>query len=271
MADDRGFSNTDITITSYNNVTPTVTMESSGSADVEIPRAVADSMRYRVLRLHARGGLGEVFLAHEGALDRAVALKEIQRQHADHPLSRARSLMEAKVTAALEHPGVVPIYGIGWHPDGRPYYAMRMIHGRTLSEAITEFYKTDDSGHDNSSEQAMGLRSLLRRFVDVCNVVAYAHSEGVLHRDLKPGNIMVGPFGETLLLDWGIAKRFDMRGEGEAATESSSSVSEIGFETAAGTVVGTLSYMSPANGCPPSNAQDGIHGSGSSSSASDRA
>src|SRR5262245_57094969 len=100
-----------------------------------------DAARYRVLRRHARGGLGEVFVAQDRELPREVALKEMQADRARDPASRARFLLEAEVTAALEHPGVVPVYGLGRHADGRPFYAMRFVKGDTLKEAIERFHQ----------------------------------------------------------------------------------------------------------------------------------
>ena len=99
--------------------------------------------RFRILRPHARGGLGEVFVAHDEELNREVALKEIQSRHADDPESRARFLLEAEITGGLEHPGIVPVYGLGRHPDGRPFYAMRFIHGDSLKEAIERFHQRE--------------------------------------------------------------------------------------------------------------------------------
>src|SRR6202040_1248829 len=95
--------------------------------------------------------------------------------------------------------------------DGRPFYAMRFIKGDSLNDAVAKFHESDRPGRD-PTERALALRQLLRRFVDVCNAVAYAHSRGVLHRDLKPGNIMLGPYGETLVVDWGLAKPFPRPG-----------------------------------------------------------
>src|SRR5262249_41106643 len=134
------------------------------------------------------------------------ALKEIQPQLADDPSSRGRFMLEAEVTGRLEHPGVVPVYGLGTDTQGRPFYAMRLIRGDSLKQAIDRFHaEADHPGHDRS-KRALALRDLLNRFVAVCNAVAYAHSRGVIHRDLKPSNVMLGPYGETLVVDWGLAK-----------------------------------------------------------------
>ena len=167
--------------------------------------AAGDGRRFRILRLHDRGGLGEVFVARDEELRRDVALKQIQDRFADDEHSRARFLVEAEITGGLEHPGIVPVYGLGRHDDGRPYYAMRFIKGENLKHAADHFHEADAPGRD-PGERALELQKLLRRFLAVCDAVAYAHSRGVVHRDLKPGNVMLGPFGETLVVDWGLAK-----------------------------------------------------------------
>src|SRR5262249_12046780 len=151
--------------------------------------------RYRVLRPHRAGGLGEVLVAYDAELRREVALKHMQRHHADNPESRGRFLREAEITGGLEHPGVVPVYSLGTYDDGRPYYAMRFIRGDSLKDAIDRFHQADTSTRDPGARR-LELRRLLGRFLDLCNTLAYAHSRGVLHRDLKPANIMLGPYGE---------------------------------------------------------------------------
>src|SRR5262249_36776960 len=154
--------------------------------------------RFRILRPHAKGGLGEVFVARDTELNRQVALKEIQLQHADQASSRARFLLEAEITGALEHPGIVPVYGLGHYPDGRPFYAMRFVRGDNLAAAIRRYHHPETPDRD-PARRDLEFRKLLGRFVDVCNAIAYAHSKGVLHRDLKPDNVMLGRYGETLV------------------------------------------------------------------------
>jgi formylglycine-generating enzyme required for sulfatase activity len=204
----------------------------------------AAGQRYRILRLLGRGGLGEVFVAQDQELQREVALKEIQVQFCDSPESRSRFLLEAEVTGRLEHPGVVPVYGLGTYPDGRPFYAMRFICGHSMQEAIDQYHKTK-SGRDHR-ELGLEMRQLLRRFIDMCNAVAYAHSRGVLHRDLKPANVMLGPYGETLVVDWGLAK---VLGELECPTGVEAplalSDSNSSEQTQQGSIVGSPAYMSP--------------------------
>ncbi len=134
-----------------------------------------------------------------------MALKEIQDRYADDRNSRSRFVLEAEITGGLEHPGIVPVYGLGQYADGRPFYAMRFIRGDSLQDAIRRFHEADVAGRD-PGERSLSLRQLLGRFVDVCNAIDYAHSRGVLHRDLKPGNVMLGKYGETLVVDWGLAK-----------------------------------------------------------------
>jgi tetratricopeptide (TPR) repeat protein/tRNA A-37 threonylcarbamoyl transferase component Bud32 len=198
--------------------------------------------RFRILRPHARGGLGEVFVAHDDELNRQVALKEIQEAHADQQESRGRFLLEAEITGGLEHPGVVPVYGLGSYDDGRPYYAMRFIQGDSLRDAIGHFH--DPAVRMTESERALALRGLLGRFVDVCQAVAYAHSRGVLHRDLKPGNVMLGKYGETLVVDWGLAKVVGREEEaGEATIRPTLSGDSALTQT--GRMLGTAAYMSP--------------------------
>jgi serine/threonine-protein kinase len=202
--------------------------------------------RFRVLRPHARGGLGEVFVARDEELGREVALNEIQDRHADDPASRARFLLEAEITGGLEHPGIVPVYGLGQYADGRPYYAMRFIRGDSLKEAIDRFHQQQGNKPD-AGERGVEFRKLLGRFIDICNAIGYAHCRGVLHRDLKPGNIMLGKYGETLVVDWGLAKAADKQ---EPATEADEaplhpSAASGTPDTLPGKAIGTPQFMSP--------------------------
>ena len=178
----------------------------------------SEGMRFRILRPHAQGGIGKVSVAFDAELQREVALKQIKPERADDADSRTRFLLEAEVTGRLEHPGIVPVYGLGSDDGGRPFYAMRFVRGTSFEEAIRQFHSGDEDPRRDPRERSLALRHLLDRFVDVCQTVAYAHSRGVLHRDLKPANILLGPFNESLVVDWGLAKVFG-RGPGETAAK----------------------------------------------------
>ena len=211
-----------------------------------IGRPTSAGLRFRVLRPHAKGGLGQVSVAHDEELHREVALKEIQEEHADDPESRARFLLEAEITGGLEHPGIVPVYGLGTYADGRPYYAMRFIKGDSLKDAIERFHQAERPGRQ-TGERSLRLRDLLGRFVDVCNAVAYAHSRGILHRDLKPGNIMLGQYGETLVVDWGLAKPLEQPEQVTPSHEGllKPSSGSGSAPTQMGRALGTPHFMSP--------------------------
>lgn len=208
---------------------------------LDLQREPVDRGRYRRIRHFADGGLGVVYVAHDCELRREVALKEIKPVHADDAESRRRFTVEAMITGRLEHPGIVPVYGLGQYASGRPYYAMRFLRGGNLREAIETFHAAKKTGGD-STEQSLTFRRLLRRFIDVCNAVAFAHSRGVLHRDLKPANVMLGEFGETLVVDWGLAKVGSA--ENSASQESWPDAGSLDM-TDAGSAVGTPPYMSP--------------------------
>ncbi|MFO0876440.1 MAG: protein kinase [Gemmataceae bacterium] len=206
---------------------------------------LADSpRRYRKARKHDEGGLGIVFVARDVELDREVALKEIQEKHADNPVARERFELEARITGRLEHPGIVPVYGLGVYPDGRPYYAMRFIHGHTLRQEIDQYHARGRKS--TPAEQGLALRSLLGRFVAVCDALSYAHARGIIHRDIKPANIMLGAYGETLVVDWGLAKiKGEATPEGEPERGPSGSGRDRLYQTRAGAVAGTPFFMSP--------------------------
>ena len=240
-------SGSEATLAHYAGETPRDQSDASGDLSVRLGgTAQSSAARYRILRAHAKGGLGEVFVAKDGELHREVALKRIQSQHADNPDCRQRFLLEAEITGGLEHPSIVPVYGMGTDASGRPYYAMRFIRGDTLQDAIQQFHSTD-AAIMGSGDRSLQFRKLLARFLDVCNAIEYAHSRGVIHRDLKPANIMLGKYGETLVVDWGLAKSLGMRDSQTTIDRSIlRPVAAVGGElTQMGSMIGTPQYMSP--------------------------
>jgi PAS domain S-box-containing protein len=215
--------------------------ESQALATIDHVPARAD--RYRRLCLHATGGIGRVWLAHDSDLGRDVALKELRPERAEQAALAARFLQEAQITGQLEHPGIIPVYELVRAMDGRQsFYTMRFVNGRTLSEAVRTFHENRSAGRADPLE----LPALLNAFVTVCNTVAYAHSRGVIHRDLKGQNVILGDFGEVIVLDWGLAKRVG-RPEGETPVHSliqGDADADSGY-TVQGQALGTPAYMAP--------------------------
>jgi len=181
--------------------------------------------RYEPVDVLGRGGMGTVYRARDRELGREVAVK-IVRGTDTAPATAERLLHEARVLARLEHPGLVPVHDAGVLPDGRAYYVMRLVRGTCLDE------------HVAALGPAPGPR--LRIFLRVCEAVAFAHAHGVVHRDLKPQNVMVGPFGEVLVMDWGVARVLDFEERTGTGTATAT-----GTGTGAGTVMGTPGYMAP--------------------------
>jgi len=201
--------------------------------------------RFIIVRPHAKGGLGEVFVALDNELHREVALKQIQDRAADDQESRLRFIAEAEITGSLEHPSIVPVYGLGEYPDGRPFYAMRFIRGESLKDAVDRFHKREPKGW-SAGQRGLELRQLLRRFIDICNAIEYSHSRGVIHRDLKPSNVMLGKYGETFVVDWGLAKPVE-RTDAAPTDEAPFNLSATAHATATqvGMQIGTPQFMSP--------------------------
>jgi serine/threonine-protein kinase len=206
-----------------------------------------ESDRFRKLRPFDAGAIGEIWLALDMQLQREVALKELQERHNDDPQKKGRFLVEGRVTGILEHPGIVPVYSLGIDKQKHPYYAMRMVRGESLKQAIKKIHENNRTAK-SFSRQDLGFCGLLRRFSDVCITVAYAHSRGVLHRDLKPDNVMLGKYGETYVVDWGMARVVGSR------PEQYSRISEevirpvrtnVDSATKYGSFLGTPGFMSP--------------------------
>jgi PAS domain S-box-containing protein len=206
-------------------------------------RPPTPSERYYRLRLHATGGIGRVWLARDADLGRDVALKELRPEHAEDAKFVARFLQEARITGQLEHPAIIPVYSLVSDRDGQqPHYTMRFVKGHTLSAAARAFHDRRVAGRADPIE----LPTLLNAFVTVCNAVAYAHSRGVIHRDLKGQNLILGEFGEVIVLDWGLAK---LVARPEDATQPPAVVlddtANDGGYTLQGEKLGTPAYMAP--------------------------
>ena len=172
--------------------------------------------RYTLVDNFAHGGLGNIWRAEDKSIHREVAFKELLPRALKNKLVVERFIEEAQITGQLEHPGIVPIYDLGYQENGTPFYAMKLVKGTDMDKAITAMHQLPR----DSTERQLAFTRLLRQFVAVCQAVAYAHEKGVLHRDLKPLNVMIGEFGETLVLDWGLAKVLDVIGEQMIATDS---------------------------------------------------
>ena len=183
------------------------------------------STKYRFVRELGHGGMGTVYLAEDGELNRLVAIKVLNTPEVTNDL-RKRMILEAQIIARLEHPGIVPVHDVGTLPDGRIFYAMKFVRGSRL---------------DEYAAQGASLRDRLRKFQAVCDAVAFAHAHGVIHRDLKPQNIMIGSFGEVLVLDWGVAKIRD----NPCQSVANKTAPKFSNDTIDGTVIGTQHYMSP--------------------------
>jgi serine/threonine protein kinase len=201
-----------------------------------------EGTRYALIECVARGGMGIVYAARDEKLDRRVALKVLDAPDRNGHLAR-RLLREAQILARLEHPGIVPVHDAGTLQDGRVFYTMKFVEGHRLDKHV---------------ESVESVSDRLRLFLRICDAVAFAHAHGVLHRDLKPANVMVGPFGEVLVLDWGLAKILpespgangdvdpeDATPDGDTDTHVAFGVPEFGDTTAHGAVMGTPGYMSP--------------------------
>jgi serine/threonine protein kinase len=220
--------------------------EDSASRSAARPDGLPSQVdQYRLENEIGRGGMGRIIRILDIDFDRALAMKILLQQGDEQ---EARFAREARLTGLLQHPGIPPVHALGKLVDGRPYFVMKLIQGRSLKELLKE-----------RSSPAADLPRFVDIFGHICHAVGYAHSQGVIHRDLKPQNVMVGAFGEVQVMDWGLAKVLDPPGQEEPmSAESNEPLSSLRrtaemFEaTLAGTVMGTLAYMAPeqARGMP---------------------
>jgi serine/threonine protein kinase/tetratricopeptide (TPR) repeat protein len=220
------------TIASGDGALPTVATGPAGAPAGVDGLAEVSPAAYQLEGEFARGGMGRILLARDRRLGRTVALKELHTGAG--PGAPGRFVREALVTARLQHPAVVPVYEAGRWPDGRPFYAMKLVEGRSLEALLRD------------APDLAGRLALLPHLTAVAEAVAYAHSQRVIHRDLKPANVLVGPFGETVVVDWGLARELGTAGvvEHEESGPVSPTASGEG-QTVTGTVLGTPHYMPP--------------------------
>jgi serine/threonine protein kinase len=197
-----------------------------GAVPTAVGLPVVSREVYRIDGELGRGGMGRVLRARDQRIGRPVAIKEVL---APGGALAARFEREALITARLQHPAIVPVYECGRWPDGEPFYAMKLVAGRPLDEVI------------KGARDLAARAALLPSVVAVCEALAYAHDRKVIHRDLKPGNVLVGDFGETVVVDWGLAKDLGASDE-EVATTSAGTAADM---TTAGGAIGTPAYMAP--------------------------
>ncbi|HVS33978.1 MAG TPA: tetratricopeptide repeat protein [Gemmataceae bacterium] len=203
--------------------------DDAGSPYRAVPASAGLLLREEI----ARGGMGAVLRGRDVDFGRDVAVKVLREDHQDRTELQSRFLEEARIAGRLQHPGVAPVYALGRLSDGRPYFTMKLVEGRTLAALLAD---RPDASADRPR--------LVAVFEQVCQTVAYAHSRGIIHRDLKPLNIMVGGFGEVQVMDWGLAKELP-RGGGPDEPVGIRSATGDGSETRAGSVLGTPAYMAP--------------------------
>jgi len=196
------------------------------------------------LQLYATGGLGKVYCGTDATLHREVAVKFLQEQHGNRPRMVDRFVTEAEITSRLDHPNVVPVYGFGWTAGGQPFYVMRLIRGETLDAEIDRFHVRPIASF--RAYQSREFRNLLQRFKDTCNAIAYAHSRGIVHLDIKPQNVLLGRYGETVVVDWGLAATVGREGRYRQNAEQTLNLKMSGAGgSSTGKGGGTPAYMSP--------------------------
>jgi tetratricopeptide (TPR) repeat protein len=232
---------------SFNRLAPRLAPPAGHRGAAPEPPPVRHFGGYAVLEKVGQGGRGVVYRVSDPELHRPLAVKVLRPELRDEPDAGHRFLKEAQIMGQLQHPGIVPVHGLGQLPDGRPYFVMKLVQGQTLAELLAQRPAAADD-----------RPRWLAIFQQVCQAIAYAHSRGVIHRDLKPANVMVGAFGEVQVMDWGLAKVLSpeagslepARGEPDllvagAADTIRTTRTETGVSTADGLVVGTVAYMSP--------------------------
>ena len=220
---------------------------SAPAGELDVPPTVVATTTIAVNRRLGRGGIGDVYTASDRATGRSLAVKFLNDWAIEQESCREAFAFEATVTSQLEHPNIVPVYVTGATPEGKPFYAMRLIPGRTLAAAIAEFHDRRRAG-DSAEAQSERYNELLAQFALACKAIAYAHDRGVIHRDIKPANIMLGKFGEVVVLDWGLATRVDRDDKARSSGEQSIVMPTLAVDSIPAEkrgISGTPAYMSP--------------------------
>ncbi|TWU44010.1 Serine/threonine-protein kinase PknD [Novipirellula aureliae] len=202
-----------------------------------------------------RGGLGAVYVGEDMLVHRRVAVKFLHQHLASEPMCLERFALEAEVTARLEHPGVIPLYGVGQTDEGTPFYAMRFIDGQSMDDLVMTLHNPvpeNPAKHGSATGRSGGAiendpryRLLLNHFVSVCKTIAYAHNRGIVHRDIKPANVMLGKYGETIVVDWGLAIPVVRDEPFRQSGENTLMPVPAGESSTSGHGAGTPLYMSP--------------------------
>ena len=207
--------------------------------DIDLPKsAINNKMRYAFFKTIAEGGKCIIQSCKDLHLRRTVCYKSLRREIADDPIEQQRFLREARVTAMLQHPNTIPIYELSRDTKGRYYFTMKLVEGETLREIIDLIKK----GDAKTTEQ-YPLPALVDMVIQVCHALDYSHNHGVVHRDIKPANILIGPFGEVLVLDWGLAKVWNVE---ETDLSHLELIEDDDHSlTSRGRLQGTALYMSP--------------------------
>ncbi len=205
---------------------------------MDLPESLVASSEYLQIRKYQQGGLGVVCRALDRQLNREVAVKFIRNQHLQDPEAVQRFLAEAEITGRLDHPGIAPVYAHGRSAEGHPFYSMRFVEGRDLNQEIDRFYAEPIPNYDG-----VEFAKLLTAFVSVCNTIAFAHSRGIVHRDIKPQNIRIGRFHETIVLDWGLAVSVERESAHRIGDESTLLLANAVYGSSRSG--GTPAYMSP--------------------------
>ncbi|MBL1142536.1 MAG: serine/threonine protein kinase [Proteobacteria bacterium] len=204
------------------------------NTDKELPTKLNQSTRYAYFKTIAKGGKALVQSCKDLHLSRVICYKKLRSEFADDPIENKRFLREARVSALLQHPNTIPMYELGREANGHYYFTMKLVHGYTLREVLDYRERYD-------------LTQLINVLKQVAHALEYAHSHHVIHRDIKPENILVGPFGEVLLMDWGLAKVWNPDGTSADVPDKPKTISKkkVSSFTDLEKLQGTISYMSP--------------------------